>query len=140
MFEFHGWISLKPNDEDDPDLEALEQRLDVAEAALRREIRKAEDGMSEFELLRTGNGLRTLTAHGLRNHRYEPLFDLFRRAAAMLPDSYGLLYVRDGEDARRGEADYMNTFRAWRVAQGSFKEFADPFLSPCIPVIEKPRQ
>lgn len=138
MFEFHGWLSLHANDEDDPDLAALEARLDAAEAVLRREIRKVEDGMSIFEIRHAGNGLRTLAAHGLRNRRYEPVFELFRRAAETLPDCYGLLYVRDDEDDRGADGDFTNAYRAWRVARGRVEELDDPFLSPCVPVIERP--
>ena len=138
MFEFHGWLSLHSDDWDDPDPAVLEERLDAAEAALRGEIEKADDGFSVFEIRRAGNGLRTLCVQGLRNHRYEPVVDLFRWAAGNLAESYGLLYVWDDEDRRGGDADHSNAFRVWRVAQGEFDEQADPFLSPCVPTIEKP--
>lgn len=138
MFEFHGWLSLHPDDQDDADLVVLEDRLNSAESALRREIEKVDDGLSVFEVRRAGNGLRYLAAHGLRNHRYVPVVDLFRWVADNLPDSYGLLYLRDDEDDRGGEADNTNAFRVWRVARGRFDEHADPFLSPCVPTIEKP--
>jgi hypothetical protein len=78
-----------------------------------------------------------LFAHGLRNHRYEPVIDLFRWVAEELPHSYGLLYVRDDEDHGR-EANYDNEFRVWRLARGRFEELADPFLSPCNPIAEAP--
>jgi hypothetical protein len=143
MFEFHGWLSLCVDDRDDPDTAVLEARLDAAETDLRREIEAVDDGLSVFEVRRAGNGLRFLAVHGLRNHRYAPLFELFRWAARNLPDSYGLLYVRDDEDDRApgaedNGADTTNAFRVWRVAQGRFDEHPDPLLSPCVPTIEKP--
>lgn len=76
-----------------------------------------------------------LLAHGLRNHRYEPVIDLFRWVAVELPFSYGLLYVHDDEDTHRG-ADHVNEFQVWRLARGEFEELADPFLSPYIPTVE----
>lgn len=138
MFEFHGWLSLHPDDRDDPDTAVLEERLDSAESALLNEIEKAGDDVSVFEIRRAGNGLRTLSVHGLSNHRHEPVIDIFRWAAGNLTESYGLLYVWDDEDRRGGDADHTNAFRVWRVAQGKFDEHADPFLSPCVPTIEKP--
>lgn len=137
MFEFHGWLSLRTDDRDDPDLAVLEERLDSAESALGREIEMVDDGISVFEVRRAGNGLRYLAVHGLCNHRYAPVFNLFRWVAENLRDSYGLLYVRDDEDDRGDKTDYTNVFRVWRVAQGSIEEHTDSFLSPCVPTIEK---
>ena len=138
MFEFHGWLSLHSDDRDDPTPAVLEERLDAAESALLDEIEKADDDFSVFEIRRAGNGLRYLSVHGLSNHRHEPVIDLFRWAAGNLTESYGLLYVWDDEDRRGGGAVHSNAFRVWRVAQGKCGEYADPFLSPCIPTIEKP--
>ncbi len=137
MFEFHGWLSLRVDEQDDPDLAILEERLDRAERALLNEVEKVDDDFSVFELRRAGNALRYLAVHGVTNHRYSQVIDLFRWAADNLPETYGLLYVWDDEDDREG-GDHTNAFRVWRVAQGALTEHADPFLSPCVPVIEKP--
>lgn len=138
MFEFHGWLSIHVDDQDDPDLAILDERLDSAKSALRREIALVDDDFSVFEVRQAGNALCYVAVHGRRNHRYTPVFNLFQWVAKNLPDSYGLLYVWDDEDDRGGKADYTNAFRVWRVAQGSFDEHADMFLSPCVPTIEKP--
>jgi hypothetical protein len=53
--------------------------------------------------------------------------------ARELPDSYGLLYVRDDD-----HTEFDNEFRVWRMARGDFSERADPFLSPVIPTVERP--
>lgn len=137
MFEFHGWATIRAGDRDDPAADVIRAREDEAINGVRAAIRDADDGFSSFDLRRTGNDLIVLSVHGLRNHRYEPVIGLFRRIAAELPDAYGLLYVRDDEDRRRG-ADYENVFRVWRLARGRFEERDDPFLSPCIPTIEPP--
>jgi hypothetical protein len=138
MFEFHGWVSIAVDDGDDGGMAVLAERLDDAISAVAARIAQAEDGLSVFEVRRAGNGLAYVAAHGLRNRRYAPVFALFEWIAANLPESYGLLHVRDDEDDRGGGADYSNAFRVWRVARGEFAEHADTLLSPCVPTIEAP--
>ncbi len=53
--------------------------------------------------------------------------------------SYSLVYVHDDEDSigvkhyGRGQADYTNVFRVWRILGGKVGELKDPFLSPIVP-------
>ena len=137
MFEFHGWATICVDDTDDPDLSVLHARENEAVARLRVAMSEADDRFSLIDLKQLGNGLIVLLVHGLRNHRYEPVIELFRWVAVELPCSYGLLYVQDDEDHDR-DADYENEFRVWRLALGTFEECADPFLSPRIPTVEPP--
>lgn len=137
MFEFHGWATVRVDDHDDPDSGVIRGREEEAIVRLRAAIHKASDEFSFFELRRTSNEIIVLMAHGLRNHRYEPVIDLFKWLAAELPYSYGLLYVHDDEDHARGD-DHANEFRAWRIARGQCEELNDPFLSPYIPTVEPP--
>jgi hypothetical protein len=137
VFEFHGWAVIRVSDLDDPPLEVIAAReRDAAERA-RTAIRDITGGASLFQVARTSNEMLVLLAHGLKNHRSETAVDLFRWLANELPESYGLLYVRDDEDHERG-GDYENCFRLWRLARGRLDELGDPFLSPCIPAIEAP--
>ena len=129
MFEFHGWATLWVDTSDDPDLPVQRAREDAAIERVRAAVQVAEDVFSHFDVRRTGNGLIVLIAHGLRNHRYEPVITLFREVAAMLPDSYGLLYVHDDEGLSRG-GNYTDTFRVWRVARGELAEVADSHQLP----------
>lgn len=129
MFEFHGWATLWVDTSDDPDLPVQRAREDAAIERVRAAVQVAEDVFSHFDVRRTGNGLIVLIAHGLRNHRYQPVITLFREVAAMLPDSYGLLYVHDDEDLSRG-GNYTDTFRVWRVARGELAEVADSHQLP----------
>lgn len=130
MFEFHGWATIRACDPDgDP---ARRQVLEaVAVARLREVIARAADQFSLFDVRQPGNGLTVLYAHGLRNHRYRPVIELFRWVAAELPDSYGLLYAHD--DEVEGQE---NEFRVWRLARGRLEELADPLLSPRVPTVD----
>lgn len=133
MFEFHGWATIRVDDRDDPFMEIKRRREESAMTRLRTAMQEADDEFSHFDLRRTSNELIVLLTHGLRNHRYEPVINLFKWVAAELPNSYGLLYVHDDEAIGQ-----ENNFRAWRLAQGAFDELADPFLSPYIPTVESP--
>lgn len=135
MFEFHGWATIRVDDSDDADLAELEKREDAASARIRILMQDADDQFSWFQLQHSGNGLLVLVAHGLRNHRYEPVIELYRRVCEEFPDSYGLLHVFDDEDRTR-LGDNGNVFRVWRLARGRFDELADPFLSPYFPTVE----
>jgi hypothetical protein len=133
MFEFHGWITVRVAEDDEEDLSQTAVREEAAMEVVRRIIADEDDNVSFFDLRRTSNSLIVLSTHGLRNHRYQPVIDLFRQVAERLPDSYGLLYVYD--DERR---PHDNEFRVWRLASGELTEHADPFLSPYVPTVELP--
>lgn len=134
MFEFHGWASIRVPDSEQKDFSRIGEGPEVeAIKRVRSLINEFHDEFSLLEIRLTGNGLIVLIVHGLRNHRFDAIIDLFRRVGIELPDSYGLLYIHDDESADRG-----NEFRVWRLARGKLEELADPFLSPCIPTIEPP--
>ncbi len=132
MFEFHGWATIRvPDTGFNPDRRHELEKIAVER--LRQAIREADDKFSLFDVRTTGNELIVLYAHGLCNHRYTKVVELFSWVAAELPESYGLLYVHD--DEANGQE---NEFRAWRLARGELREMTDPFLSPCIPTLEDP--
>lgn len=134
MFEFHGWVKIRVPEAEHSDFKPIGRGPEYeAIKRVRAEINKAHDEVSLLEVRQTGNGQIVLFAHGLRNHRFQPVVELFRWVAAELPDSYGLLYVYDDES----EA-HWNEFRVWRLARGLCEELADPFLSPYIPTVEQP--
>lgn len=78
----------------------------------------------------------SVTMSGLRNHRDATVVDFFRWLGSRASRSYGLLYIRDDEDSRRGK-DYENKFRVWRLARGRLDELDDSFLSPYVPKVEE---
>src|SRR5262245_15777785 len=122
MFEFHGWAVLAwPGESSGSGAQTR---------AITQAIEGARSEFASIELLSTGNDLSVITVHGKRNHRAPSIFRLFEIVSKEAPASYGLLYVRDDEDARG--VGFENSFRAWRLARAEFIEFADSFLSPCI--------
>jgi hypothetical protein len=134
VFEFHGWATIRVPEVDDADVKPIGRGPEVeAIKRVRAAINDVHDEFSLFEVKQTGNGQMVLIAHGLRNHKFAPVIELFQWVAAELPDSYGLLYVHDDEAAGQD-----NEFRVWRVARGKLEELADPFLSPYIPTVEPP--
>jgi hypothetical protein len=128
MFEFHGWAVLRWTDA------AADNAVQMA--AIRRALDSVRSDFSAAEIITTGNDLTVMIVHGLRNHRMASIERLFAVVAKESPESYGLFYVRDDEDARGGE--FADSFRVWRIARGEFSETNDPFLSPCVPTIEAP--
>ena len=127
MFEFHGWANIQI-DYDSPFIDRVHQigagPWYEAVKALRTAVNDAHDEFSLFDIQQCGNGMLVLMAHGLRNHRFEPVIDLFRWVAENLPGSYGLLYIEDDE-----LPDEETRFKAWRRANGRLTEHEDPFLS-----------
>ncbi|MEV4703381.1 Imm7 family immunity protein [Actinoplanes sp. NPDC049316] len=130
MHEFHAWIGLAQSPyEDDDDL------LERGVAEVRAFVGRADWPDAVFAVRRL-NGQYFLTATGFVNRiRDEGRFldDLLGLIARVLPGSYGLVHDR---------ADEMpmppgpGMFRVRVLARGLLTERADPFLSPCNPVIE----
>jgi hypothetical protein len=131
MFEFHGWAVITVNGHSDAAAHALRERQDME--FVRTAVSEAQDGISLIDLTEGGNGLAVLRLHGLRNHRRDNALELFRRIAAELPASYGVLYIYDPEDPA-----FDNGFRIFRMARGFVDEFPDLVLSPRVPTIEAP--
>jgi hypothetical protein len=93
----------------------IHQAIDVARSEL-----------WQAELRRSANDLTVVNVHGLTNHRVDRVERLFRIVAEQTPGSYGLLYVRNGEDPRGLE--FENRFRVWRLARGELTEMPDNTL------------
>lgn len=123
MFEFHGWVNVNVDDRDDPEMDVLRSRQDSAIERIRSAISEIDDRSSHFDVRRLGNGLIVLMAHGLRNHRYQPVIDLLRWVAAELPNSRGFLHVLDDEDPR-GIAN-SDRYEVWRLRDGRMTEQAE---------------
>lgn len=126
MFDYHGWAQLcnDPHNSSGPNLDKLLVEL-------KERLRKYDGiGVLDYGQL---NVTFQIWLHGCTNHRQRWVFELFSFIAERAPGSYGLLYVWDDEDR-----EHDNEFRVWRMARGRVEEFADPFLSPCVPTFEDP--
>jgi hypothetical protein len=99
----------------------------------------AEDWMRWHFVEALNNARGVLQVFVSRNHRSSSLWELMDWIAENGPGSYGLIYVWDDEDNGHGREvriqDHSNEFRVWRILNGKVEEFADPFLSPIVPVI-----
>ena len=124
MYEFHGWLMV------DGAVDGTGQIDDRLTALVGT---GPDDFGTICELRLTSNNLLVLVAHGMRNRCHEPVLRIFKGVAGAWPESYGLLYIRDENDAARS-----NEFQVFRFARGIVEALPDPFLSPCIPVIEPP--
>lgn len=137
MFEFHGWATIRVRDADKPVFDGFRSSIRSAEDRAIKQIRAAinevHDECSVFEIRRSQNGLIVLIVHGLRDSHLSGVIELFWWLGRTLPNSYGLLHVRD--DEREG---HEHQFRVWRLANGKLAEYVDPFLSLRVPAIEEP--
>ena len=130
MVELHGWALIRENftvDNEDSNLDYITNRLT-------QEIEKLD---TERDLLRISicNGESSLIVNKFTNHfsaDIDGILNLFKLIAAIAPGSYGLLYLRDDED----KTGFSNDFQVFVLSKGSLKQQKDPFLSPCIPMIE----
>jgi hypothetical protein len=129
MFEFHGWIVIQVGVL--PNSPAYDLREREALEFVRAAVADAQDEISLFDFVQAGNGLDVVRINGLRNHRRDEAITLFRRIAAKLPASYGLLHIHDPE-----APVHDNAFRVFRMARGKVEEFEDLMLSPRFPTIE----
>jgi hypothetical protein len=79
MFQFHGWLVITDADPEDEGLEAIKEREDEYEADLVNKITQdVDDDFCHFDIKHTCNDLRIMMVHGLRNHTYQPVIDLFQ--------------------------------------------------------------
>ncbi|MBO0805595.1 MAG: hypothetical protein J2P25_21275 [Nocardiopsaceae bacterium] len=130
MHEFHAWIRLSESTEES-DLGNL--RVVVNDLRALAEESKWHDASFEIKSL---NGQHFFTADGFVNRRRVEgeRLDLFLDTISRrLPGSWGLVYERDDE---MPDPPGPNGFRVRTLARGKILEHADPFLSPCNPVIE----
>ncbi|SMF90177.1 Immunity protein 7 [Paenibacillus uliginis N3/975] len=129
MYEYHGWATIRESSsfEDDDEKYSL----------IVQEIRKYFDGLewpSGVLDLRAVNGDYQVWIAGLNNHKpvtkHNPI-EVLRKVGELAPGSYGVLYVRDSDDA-----ELFNEFKIYTLIRGEIMDHNDPFLSPFIPKIE----
>lgn len=133
MLEFHAWIRLAESTYEDDD-----ELVERAVAHLHEMVAEVNPRViSNFDL-RYVNGSNYLTVTGHSNHvayDRQVLDEMVDFILRELPGSYGLIYERN--DERVDEAG-VNAFLVRVIARGKIETRLDPFLSPCVPVIEDP--
>jgi hypothetical protein len=135
MYEFHGWVSIVADNSDDAGSIVRQGRQSDLVAALEDRIQPLLESPSVFlRIIRDLNGADHLLVSGLRNHRDDRVLNLFRWIAEHQASSYGLLHIRDDEDAD----GYDNAFVVHALARGRLTSRIEPNLSPCIPTLEAP--
>lgn len=131
MVEYHGWATIRV-DTTEENAAALAESV----TALKNRI---EQIAAEQPIIgiRYVNGIPMIWTSGACNHKSQTVIDvleLFASIARIARGSYGILYVWDDED----KAGNANAFVVWRLSRGNVVQLNDPFLSPCVPIIEDP--
>lgn len=130
MVEYYGWINLSDSayESDDHKLTLILNKLSVYIS--KHEMEKT----SGLIKLHNVNGSDQLLVSGNTNHFSQDVIDIidfYHYVTDIAKGSYGLLYIKNDESQ-----DTFNEFEVFVLAKGNLKKEKDPFLSPCIPVIE----
>ena len=131
MYEAHGWFGL------------AETPSEADEGALLGKVHEIDDVIREQRWpttvaasLHALNGQYWLVLTVFANRRREEVVwvdDLLDLVSQRLPGSWGILYERDDE---MPVPPGPNAFRVTVFGRGRTSKRLDPFLSPCIPIIE----
>lgn len=130
MIEYYGWISISDStyESDDSEMSLILNKLSsyITEC----KIQNASGFINVHEV----NGSHQVMVSGNTNHLSQDIieiFNLYEYIATIAIGSYGLLYIRNDESL-----DAFNEFEVFVLARGKVRKEKDPFLSPCIPIIE----
>lgn len=134
MYEYHGWITVRPffdNSEHWDEEEILNKIVEQ----IRQHIIELNWGHGVLDI-RAINAEYHVWASGYHNHKpleQDTPVELFKYIGALAPGSYGVLYVLDDYDM---EDENYNNFKVYVLKKGQLSEHQDPFLSPFIPTVE----
>ena len=131
MYEYHGWINIKPSASEIDD-EHREFAKIIPKVSKLIEDFQSDGRIVDFRVM---NANYVVCVAGFNNHEYpgaESLLKLFHTIGVYAPGSYGILYARNDEDMK----GFENEFQVWRLVRGEFEKMKDHYLSPCVPVIE----
>ena len=128
MFELHGWITMRETykavDTEEDNLDYI-VRL-IQEKALKMKWNtpeiKAQSGEYFIELTLFSNR---------RTEEVDEIFEFLKFIVKSASGSYGLIYVLDSDDRKKG-----NEFQVYTMHRGSIIEQKDSYLSPIVPTIE----
>jgi hypothetical protein len=127
MIEFNGWVRLALSTDG-------EDHVTSAIQAIRR-LADGIRGHATFPFVHVRNGSYYLHLAGNANHNgldWAETNELLQEVARRFPAAYGLVHLRDDEDAHGND----NAFMVYVVRRGMVERHLDSFLSPCNPLIE----
>ncbi|MBO6516768.1 MAG: hypothetical protein JJ975_09470 [Bacteroidia bacterium] len=131
MIDINGWVCIRESfNEEGEDEQKLESIIETIKSKIASEL----DIVNEYYDLRKVNYSVYLTITVAHNHKADHVIDFFKWISSIAIGSYGLLYVHDDEDIKRGND---NRFKVWRMRKGKVDELDDPFLSPIHPEVEE---
>ncbi|WP_339222089.1 Imm7 family immunity protein [Paenibacillus sp. FSL W7-1332] len=129
MYEYHGWATIRESSSFEDD----EEKYSLIVQDIRKYFDEIEWPSGVLDL-RAVNGDYQVWIAGLNNHKpvtkHNPI-EVLRKIGELAPGSYGVLYIRDSDDA-----ELFNEFKVYTLIRGEIMEHNDPFLSPFIPKIE----
>lgn len=128
MVELHGWLCIRACAGDEDRLPA------GSEDAVIQSVLSALEASPRKTDLQYANGtpyLRTLLDANHRGTETDEIIELYRKIAETASGSYGMIWLHDDEDAQ-----HFNAFQVYLFRRGTMELHPDPWLSPCIPVIE----
>ncbi|MDE5891742.1 MAG: immunity 7 family protein [Acetatifactor sp.] len=128
MLELHGWVTIretyKVSDNE-------EENIDIIIEKLKREVEKLSWFKPQINALNGSWFLEFTLFSNRKNPQTQEVFKFYKRIGELAEGSYGLIYLYDDEDERKG-----NEFQVFSLSRGTVKEFSDSYLSPVIPTIE----
>jgi hypothetical protein len=135
MYEFYGWASIRESvrEVDEGNLDTIVEKIQayIDQLAPRHTLVSYH---TRLELFQGNSSVRCFTMSGQKNHKsavIPDIFEIYELIAKLAPGSYGILYIRDDEDAH-----YWNDFQVYVLMRGKLTQRQDPFFSPIIPTIE----
>lgn len=128
MYEFHGWAVIRET----PQV-IDEENIDDIAKMIEEYIDNLNWESGIFKIFAV-NGEYQIIVSGVSNHKTKEseLLGVYKYIAKIAPGSYGLLYVKDDEDTKGLD----NEFIVYTLVRGNLSIQKDTFLSPFIPIVE----
>jgi hypothetical protein len=129
MIETHGWLSIALSTDGEGEysiINDIKPLLSIVSSIC------SEQNVIDIRPL---NGRYYITITNHPNHKgveFDRVMMLIEYVATNYTGSYGLVYIRDDEDANGND----NEFVVYKLIRGKIIKEKDHYLSPCNPVIE----
>lgn len=128
MLELHGWVTIRETYKASFD---EEDHVDIVIEKIKNEIDRLSWFKPQIKAL-NGEWFMEFTIFANRpNPQTQEVFRLYEKIGELAEGSYGLIYLYDDEDKKKGDE-----FQVYALTRGLVREFGDPFLSPVIPTVE----